>query len=150
MAASEAIIVKAVRILPLLALLAHLPSPAAGPEDEIRAAEKQWAAAVTKKDLAALASILSEQLIYAHSTGVVETKGEYMGKLKTGITRYDAIEHLSLTVKMFGDAAVAHSRVRMKGAGKDGPFDNELLMMHFWVKQGGRWRLAAHQTTRLS
>jgi len=122
---------------------------AAGPEDEIRNAEKQWATAVMKQDFTVLASILGEQLIYAHSTGVVDTKGEYLGKLKAGGTRYDLIEHRSLTVKIYGDAAVAHARVRMKGATREGPFDNELMMMHFWVKQGGRWRLVAHQTTRL-
>lgn len=136
------------RTLLLVALIAA-GALAAGPEDEIRNAEKQWATAVMKQDFTTLASILGEQLIYAHSTGVVDSKGEYLGKLKAGGTRYDVIEHRSLTVKVYGDAAVAHARVHMKGATREGPFDNELMMLHLWVKQGGRWRLVAHQTTRL-
>ena len=150
MAASEAIVVIRNRVLPVLAGLIAATALAAGPEDEIRGAEKNWAAAVMKQDYTALAGILSDELIYAHSTGVVETKGEYLGKMKAGGQRYDLIDHVSLTVRVFGDAAVAHARVRMKGQNKGEPFDNQLMMMHFWVKQGGRWRLVAHQTTRLS
>ena len=90
-----------------------------------------------------------EDLIYAHSTGIIETKAEYLAKLKTGTQRYDLIEHHKSTIRAFGDAAVAHSIVTMKGATKGVPFDNRLMMIHTWIKDGGRWRLAAHQTTRL-
>lgn len=122
----------------------------AAAEEEVIRAEKSWAAAVTAGDFAALEKILSDDLIYAHSTGVIETKAEYLAKLRRGTQKYDLIEHTKTTVKLHGDAAVAHSIVRMKGTNPDGPFDNRLMMMHFWVKRGGQWQLAAHQTTRLA
>ncbi len=122
---------------------------AAGNADSVRAAEKQWAKAVVARDFAALERILAPGLIYAHSTGVIQTKEEYLGKLRSGRQRYDAIEHEKTTVKVYGDAAVAHSIVVMKGESAGKPFDNRLMMMHFWVKENGAWRLAAHQTTRL-
>ena len=122
---------------------------AAGAEDEVRKAEKDWAAAVVAQDFDALTQILGDQLIYAHSTGVVESKSEYVGKLRSGAQRYDGIEHLSTNVKAYADAAVAHSKVRMTGQSGGEAFDNQLMMMHLWVKQGGKWRLAAHQTTEL-
>jgi hypothetical protein len=37
----------------------------------------------------------------------------------------------------------------MVGKTKGVPFDNQLMMMHVWVKQGKDWKLVAHQTTRL-
>ena len=135
-----------------LALAALLASVAvgAGPEEEaVRNAEKQWAAAVVAGDFGSVDRLLSNSLIYAHSTGVVETKAEYLGKLRSGTQKYAGIEHQSLTVKMHGQAAVAHSKVRMRGTNAQGPFDNLLMMLHLWVKEGGQWRLAAHQTTRL-
>ncbi len=122
----------------------------AAAEDEITKAENDWVAAVTGQDFAALDRILHDDLIYAHSTGVIETKSDYLGKLRSGAQRYDAIEHSRTTVKMHGDAAVAHSIVRMKGKSPTGPFDNRLMMIHLWVKHDGRWRLAAHQTTELT
>jgi ketosteroid isomerase-like protein len=118
-------------------------------EDEVREAEKRWAAAVIARDEKALQQIYADELIYAHSTGIIENKSEYLAKLRSGDQRYDGIEHASVIVKPHGSAAVAHSKVRMRGATKGKPFDDQLMMLHLWVKQGGRWRLAAHQTTRL-
>jgi ketosteroid isomerase-like protein len=138
-------IVAAVLMLSVAVTLA-----AAGPEDEVRAAEKSWTAAVAALDYTALDKLLHDQLIYAHSTGVVESKAEYLAKLKSGTQKYDSIEHLSLTVKPHGNAAVAHAIVRMQGKTKGEPFDNRLMMLHLWVKNGGKWQLAAHQTTRLT
>ncbi len=120
-----------------------------GQEDEIRKAEKAWAAAVVAGDQAALDRILAGQLIYAHSTGVIETKSEYAGRLRAGRQKYEAIEHEKLEVRMYGGAAVAHAHVRMRGRSDARPFNDRLMMLHLWVRQDGRWQLAAHQTTKL-
>ena len=133
----------------ILTILALAPALHAGVEEEIRAAEKNWAAAVVAGDFAEMEKIYHDDLIYAHSTGIIETKGEYLGKLKSGTQKYTAIDHQTTTVAPNGDSAVAHSIVVMKGTNAAGPFDNKLMMMHVWFKQAGRWRLAAHQTTLL-
>ena len=66
------------RRLLFVLLASALAASAAGTEDAIKGAEKGWAAAVTAKDFAALGKILDRNLIYAHSTGVIETKDEYL------------------------------------------------------------------------
>jgi ketosteroid isomerase-like protein len=118
-------------------------------KDDVLAAEKSWAAAVVALDLDAVERRLHEDLIYAHSTGVIETKEEYLGKLREGTQKYTAIEHHETTVRVHGVAAVVHSIVTMKGDSAGSPFDARLMMMHTWVKGTGGWQLAAHQTTRL-
>lgn len=133
----------------LLVLTALVPLLPAAIDDEIRKAEKGWAAAVTALDYAALDRILDDQLIYAHSTGNIESKKEYLGRLRSGAQKYETIEHQSTTVRIYGDSAVAHSKARMAGKSSGNPFDDRLMIMHFWVKQGGAWRLVAHQTTKL-
>jgi len=130
-------------------LILCLPAAAGAGEDAVRRAEKQWARAVVSRDFAALDKILAPGLIYAHSTGVIETKEDYLGKLRSGRQRYDVIDHEKTTVKVYGDAAVAHSIVVMKGESAGRPFNSRLMMMHLWIRDGGLWRLAAHQTTRL-
>jgi ketosteroid isomerase-like protein len=131
------------------ALLALAAWAAAGGEEELRQAETGWAAAVQKGDLAALQRILGDRLIYNHSTGVVEDKKEYLERLRKGAQKYELIEHASMNIRAYGDAGVVASRVRMKGVSNARLFDDQLLMMHVWVKQGGRWQLVAHQTTKL-
>ena len=118
-------------------------------ESEVMAAERRWAGSVTAMDFKALNEIYDSRLIYAHSTGIIETKDEYLAKLESGKQKYDAIDYEKSTVRVHGDAAVAHHIVVMKGTNASGPFDNRLMMIHTWVKRGGAWRLAAHQTTQL-
>jgi ketosteroid isomerase-like protein len=122
---------------------------AASDEQQIRDAEKAWASAVVAKDFAALDRMLTPDLIYAHSTGVVDDKAKYLEKMRAGKQVYAGIEHKSTTVRLHGNAAVAHSQIRMHGTNADGPFDDRLMAMHVWVKSNGKWLLAAHQTTKL-
>ena len=118
-------------------------------EEEVRAAEKAWAGAVMRQDFGALEKIYSPQLIYAHSTGNVESKKEYMDRLRGGAQKYEVVDHQKMTIRMYGGAAVAHCHMRMTGVSNGRPFDDRLMMLHVWVKQEGRWQLAAHQTTKL-
>ncbi|MCI0424027.1 MAG: hypothetical protein L0312_33270 [Acidobacteria bacterium] len=37
----------------------------------------------------------------------------------------------------------------MTGSTKGQPFNNQLRLLHVWLKQVGKWTLVAHQTTRL-
>ncbi len=138
-----------------VALLLILAAPfaaclAEGVEDEILEAERSWAAGVAAEEYDSVSGMLDDGLIYAHSTGSIERKDEYLGKLRSGAQRYTAINHEKTTVRVHGgDAAVAHSIVVMKGTNAAGPFNNRLMMIHTWVKPNGRWLLAAHQTTLL-
>jgi len=141
---------KRICLILLLAFAGSACAFGASPKDEILAAEKRWAEAVIALDFAALEKIYHDGLIYAHSTGTIETKGEYLAKLRSGKQKYDVIEHHKTTIRTQGDAAVAHSIVTMKGTNPAGPFDNKLMMIHTWFKGAGGWQLAAHQTTELA
>ena len=121
----------------------------AGVDDEIRSAEKAWAAAVKAQDVAVLDQIFASGLIYAHSTGVIENKQQYIERLHSGAQKYDTITHENTRVVGYGDSAVAHSNVRMAGTSNGKPFNDHVMMLHCWVKQGGAWRIAAHQTTKI-
>jgi len=128
-----------------LAVVLHAADAAA----EIRDAEQSWANAVLHRDYAALNRIFSDRLIYAHSTGAIQNKQEYLDRLRSGAQRYDSIVHESTRVVPYGDAAVSHSILRMTGVSNGKPFNDHVMALHLWVRQDGRWVLAAHQTTKL-
>ena len=117
--------------------------------DEVKQAEQKWIAAVTSKDKSALEAILAKELVYTHSTGLVEDKGQYLQALSSGNQKYDSIEYEAPAIQTYGSTAVVATKVVMKGATKGQPFNNQLRLLHVWVKQGGKWSLVAHQTTRL-
>jgi ketosteroid isomerase-like protein len=100
-------------------------------------------------DIAKVDAFLGRDLIYGHASGIVENKDQYMTKLRGGAQRYEAIEYHDMTTKMYGDTAVVHGHVRMAGKTKGEPFNNEVMMLHVWVKRDGRWQLAAHQTAQM-
>jgi ketosteroid isomerase-like protein len=122
---------------------------AAEGEDDIRKAEAAWADAVKTGDQTKLNQMMGDGLVYTHSTGIVDTKGEYLSKLKQGTQKYATIQASNMGVHMYKDTAIVNATARMTGTTKDVPFDNKLLYTHVWVKQGGRWQLVAHQTTKI-
>ena len=122
---------------------------AATVEDEIKAAEKAWLAAVKGRDIAALDKIFTPELIYGHASGAIETKQKYLDRLKAGKQRYDSMEVESMKVVVYGNAAVVHCITRFQGVNDAGKFDDHLMLLHSWVKKDGAWRLAAHQTAKI-
>ena len=119
------------------------------PEEEIRAADQRWAAAVKRGDTAALELMYTDRLIYAHATGKVEDKSQYIERLKSGKQKYSDVTIESTKVVPYDDSEISHSIVRTIGTNDSGPFNDHVMMIHVWVKQRGQWRLAAHQTTKI-
>jgi ketosteroid isomerase-like protein len=138
-----------VQRLLLIPFILAMTLAAATPEEEVRAAEKAWSEAVIKRDVAALERTFSEDLIYAHSTGNIETRDEYMVRLKAGKQRYDTMTYEKTKVTVHGNSVVLHAITRFTGKNDSGAFNDHLMMIHFWVKKGKDWRLVAHQTTRI-
>jgi ketosteroid isomerase-like protein len=115
----------------------------------IRSAEKAWSVAVEKGDTAALNRIYADRLIYAHATGIIQTKREIVDQIASGARNYKEFSPESMRIEPYTDAAVAHYKAHSVGSVDGKPFDDHVMVLHLWVKEGGRWRLAAHQTTKI-
>jgi ketosteroid isomerase-like protein len=135
------------RLVPAVLLIAG--TLAAADADTIIGMEKAWVSAVLKKDIAALDSLLSKDLLYGHASNVLDTKDSYLGKLKSGAQVYRTMEQRKLQVRMHGATAVTHSWMHVTGTNPQGEFDDRIMMLHVWVKQGRGWKLAGHQTARV-
>lgn len=116
---------------------------------DITAAEKNWASKVLTRDVKALEKIVADDLIYAHSTGIIDTKQTYLGKIGEGRQVYTKVEHQKIETRLHGNSAITHCIMRMVGTNQAGPFDDKVMMLHVWVKKGTGWMLAAHQTTKI-
>lgn len=137
------------KLLMLSAIFA-VACAAAGVEDEVRAADLEWAAAIQSADAAKLDRLLGNELVYLHATGVIDDKATYIAKIKSGRQKYNSVTPSNVKIHVFGgDTGVLTARMRMQGTNASGPFDDQLLMTHVWVKSNGRWQLVAHQTTKV-
>lgn len=133
----------------IVLMAAAVAAALATSEDEIRAADRRWAAAVKSGDTATLDRMYTSGLIYAHASGKLEDKREYLERLKLGKQKYTEVNIESTKIVPYGDSAISHSIVRTIGTNDSGPFNDHVMMLHVWVKQGGEWKLAAHQTTKI-
>lgn len=119
-------------------------------EDDIRAVDQQWAEAAKSGDAAQLTRLLADGLSYTHATGIIDDKKSYIDKVKSKRQKYDGIVHSNVRVSVFGGhTAILTARMRMHGTNPAGPFDDQVLMTHVWVKLNGAWQLVAHQTTKV-
>ena len=138
-------------VLLLLVLSACAPAMQAAPaaEADVLAVQRQRFDAMVQNDFAALDAILRDDMTYAHSSGVTDTKAQFIDSLRSGRTRYLSIEARDVAVRIHGETALTTgtSRVRIRNANGEQAFT--LRFLDVYVRDGGRWRQAAWQSTRL-
>jgi ketosteroid isomerase-like protein len=117
---------------------------------EIEAAEKAWVKAILERDGAALERVLADDLIYAHASGVLDTKRSYIDKIMSGRQKYASLTQHHMIAREAGGSVLTHCWTHVTGVNPAGPFDDKVMTMHVWVKGAGGWRLAAHQTTKVA
>jgi hypothetical protein len=121
-------------------------------EDDVRAvlaAEDRRYDALLGPDLPTLERLFHERLTYAHSSGVRDTKAEYLAKIENGYYVYSRIDHPVERVDVVGDSAVVVGRMTadltVDGTAKT--IDN--LALAVWTRAEGEWQLIAYASTPL-
>jgi uncharacterized protein (TIGR02246 family) len=127
----------------------HTEAPSAEAERQVREAHARRFEVLVQGDTAAVAPLLADDLVYIHASGQVETKAQLLEALASGRLRYRAIAAPDAVVRVYGEAAVVTGRadVQATAGGQDVAFASRYLAVY--VREGGAWRLAAWQNTRL-
>jgi hypothetical protein len=120
------------------------------PADDVRAvlaAEDLRYQAMLDADLSLLDRLFTDQLSYAHSSGVRDTKGEYLHKIESGYYDYLRIDHPVERVEVVGDTAVVVGRMTadLTVGGTPKTIDN--LALAVWTRATGDWQLLAYAPT---
>ena len=121
-----------------------------GTLETIHKSEDALYAAMIALDYAALGDLLSDDLSYVHSTGVVESKSAYLAALRRGLYEYAAITRRDGDTLGFATCAVTRGVIDML-VGATGSVKATIRLQHVlvWVKQGATWRLTLRQATRM-
>ena len=141
--------IKARPVIAVLALaISSLAANAETPE-QIQALDREWAQACVQADIGKLEQILSDDLTYTHSSGQKQTKAEFIATVREGKTRYRSIEFEQSIARIYGNAAVTNNQVRVNLTVDGRDVSVHARFLHVWIKQHGRWQLAAHQGTKI-
>lgn len=100
-------------------------------------------------DLARLSEMLDDTLTYQHSTGVAETKSQFLEGLRTGRLKYKAIDVLERQVRRFGTVAVITAVVRVQATNNGEALDTKMRVTDVYARRDARYRQVAWQSTRL-
>ena len=119
-----------------------------GDEQEVRQTLDDLAAALGKNDTAALDRIYADDYTFVGDTGMVMTKAERIAAFKSGDLKYESISHEVVSIHLFGDTAVAVTRITTKFAPGGKFSDGKFITTTTFVKIKGRWQLVAAHNTR--
>jgi ketosteroid isomerase-like protein len=115
----------------------------------VLAAHDRRIALTVAGDVAGLSAMMTDDLTYTHSSGAEESKAELLAALKSGKYVYREITPRHRRVRMHGDVAIVSGpcHVVIEPGGKRTEID--LYFTELYVKEGGQWRMALWQSTRL-
>ena len=115
--------------------------------DDVLAAEDERYLAMAEGDLETLDRLLADEVSYAHSSGVRDTKEQYFAKLRSGYYDYHRIDHPVERVEVVGDTAIVVGRMTadLEVEGVRKTIDN--LALAVWTRATGEWQLLAYAPT---
>jgi len=143
------------RFLVALAVLAHLGScGTAGPTthdpaDRVREIEQRRFRAMVENNLERLAAVLADDLVYIHSDGEVDSKEEFLQRLRSGSLRYRSIEPTDVRVRTDGNTAIVTGRAKMAVTSGGSDRDVEIRYTAVYIARRYGWQLVSWQSTRI-
>ena len=115
----------------------------------VKTADDERVAALIKADVAALDHLLSEQLHYAHSSGVVDTKASYRESVATHRSVYVSFEYLQRDfVPAAPGIVLMEGRALIKAGNSAQQNLLDLNYLAVWRLEDGQWRFLAWQSCR--
>lgn len=141
------------RLAALLLVLAGVSisatSQVVGDDAAVLAAEHRRQQALVRGDLTTLESLLSDDLVYAHSNGKVDSKASYLATLRGGHVRYTAFEPEHVRVRVVDDVAIVHGDATTVASVPGGISRTHLRFTAAWLNRGDGWVMVSWHATRI-
>ncbi len=111
--------------------------------------DKKRMTAMAQKDIATLNTLLSDDLIYTHSSARLDTKQSLIGNMESGSTVYTAVEPSEVKAQDLGDAVVLTGSCRISVMSQGRPNSFRIRFTDVYANKGGQWQMVTWQSTRL-
>lgn len=118
-------------------------------ESEVRLAERQRFEAMTKQDVAALDTLLDDDLTYVHTSGELQSREEFLEMIRKQTLVYESIAPSEVHVRVYDGLAVATGRSQQRVRNASGVSSFAIRFTEVYVRREQRWLLTAWQATRL-
>ena len=111
--------------------------------------DKKRMTAMANKDLATLNEIISDDLIYTHSSARLDTKKSLIGNMESGSTVYTSVVPSDVKAQDLGDTVVLTGECQIKVTTGGTPNAFGVRFTDVYARRDGRWQMVTWQSTRL-
>lgn len=119
-------------------------------EAQVSAAVEKLKLAMVSGERAALESISADQLSYGHSSGLIETKAQFVEKIASGQSDFVTIELKNQTITISGNTAIVRHELHGTTNDNNKPGEVHLRIMLVWQKQSKDWKLLGRQAVKIT
>jgi hypothetical protein len=117
--------------------------------DEALAAEDDRYNAQTANDFAAMERLFGNDLVYIHSSSVVDNKATYIDSMRSGTVKYRTMRRSGVTVRTYGCIAILSGQANFDVTVKGQDLSVELRFHTVWTKRDGGLQFVSWQATRV-
>ena len=117
--------------------------------DEALRAEDARYAAQTGGDFTLLERLIGDDLVYIHSSALVDGKASYIDSQRSGSVRYRAMRRSNVTVRTYGCLAIITGQGNFDVTVKGQDRSVELLFHSIWAKRDSGVQFISWQATAL-
>jgi hypothetical protein len=104
--------------------------------------------AMAEKDIRTRNEIISDDLVYTHSSARLDTKQSLIGNMQSGSTVYTSVVPSDVKAQDLGDTVVltGSCRISVNAGGRPNSFG--VRFTDVYARRGGSWQMVAWQSTR--
>lgn len=111
--------------------------------------DKKRMTATVQKDVATLNELLSDDLVYTHSSARQDTKQSLIDAMVSGKTVYTGLVPSEVKAQDCGDAVVLTGVARISVNSNGNAINFGVRFTDVYANKGGRWQMVTWQSTKL-
>ena len=116
--------------------------------DEALASEDARYAAQTGDDFGAMQKLFANDLVYIHSSAVVDGKASYIDSMKSGTVKYRVMRRSDVTVRTYGCVAIISGLANFDVTVKGQDMAVEIRFHSIWAKRDNGLEFISWEATR--
>ena len=117
--------------------------------DEALKAEDVRYAAQMNNDFAAMDKLFSSDLVYIHTSSVLDNKASYIESMRSGMVKYKVMRRSEVTVRTFGCVAIINGIGNYDVRVKENDMNVVLRFTSIWQKKDNSLEFISWQSTRI-
>lgn len=131
--------------------MAHAAGGACNPvstEEALKAEDARYAAQMGD-DFAAMDKLFSPDLVYIHTSSVLDNKASYIESMRSGTVKYKVMRRSEVTVRNFGCIAIINGIGNYDVRVKENDINVVLRFTSIWQKTDAGLQFVSWQSTRM-